>query len=72
MSNQTVFALYHADRTMPISVYATQELAFEALEFWAADLAKNTAQEQLRRRVFALAEARREFSVVRLNVFDKV
>jgi hypothetical protein len=67
MSNQAVFALYHADRwSMPISVYATKDLAFEALEFHAAALAKGN------KRVFALAEARREFSVVRLNVRNKV
>ena len=66
MSNQTVFALYHADRTMPISVYATHDLALEAVKFYAAALAKNN------KRVFALAEARREFSVVRLNVLNKV
>ena len=57
-----VFALYHADRTMPISVYATHDLALEAIEFYAAALAKGNT------RVFALAEARREFSVVCLNV----
>jgi hypothetical protein len=66
MSNQTVFALYHADRTMPISVYATQDLAFQAVEFYATALAKGN------KRVFALAEARREFSVVCLNVLNKV
>ncbi len=66
MSNQTVFALYHADRTLPISVYATHDLALEAIEFYATALAKGN------KRVFALAEARREFSVVCLVVCNKV
>lgn len=33
-----VYALYHADRTMPLGVYATEKLAFEAMEFCAGAL----------------------------------
>jgi hypothetical protein len=66
MSNQTVFALCHADLKMPVAVYATEELAFQALELYAA------AHAEGNKRVFALAEARREFSVVRHNVRNMV
>jgi hypothetical protein len=68
MSNQTVFVLCHADAhdCAPISVYTTHDLALEAIEFYATALAKGN------NRVFALAEARREFSVVRLNVCNEV
>ena len=51
---------------MPIGVYATQEIAFKAVEFYATELAKGN------KRVFALAEARREFTVVHFNVLNKV
>jgi hypothetical protein len=64
-----VFALYHADRTMPISVYATEELAFEAVEFYAAALlAKGNKRGSVLAEARRLREARREFSVVCLNV----
>ena len=58
-----VYALYHADRVMPIGVYATEELAFEAIKVYAASLAT---------RSFTEAEARKEFDVVHFNVLNKV
>jgi len=51
-----VYAVYHADRTMPIGVYATEKLAFEAIEF----------------NVAYYAAARKEYDVVHFNVRNKV
>jgi hypothetical protein len=60
MSNQTVFAvfaLYHADCTKPIGVYATEKLAFEAIE---VNVAYYTATD------------RKEYDVVQFNVRNEV
>jgi len=53
-----VYAVYHADHTMPIGVYATEKLAFEAIEF-------NVAHR-------LPAADRKEYDVVHFNVRDKV
>lgn len=55
---KTVYALYHASRTMPLGVFDTEKLAFEALNHYAP--------------LFGGDKPRSEFDVVRFPVHNKM
>lgn len=58
-----VYALYHSSRSMPIGVFDTEKLAFEALNFYAVSLVRGTN---------TVTAEKKEFDVVQFNVLNKM